>query len=174
MLQFIVQFCHFLRWSSEPPGGRFGVLPCRGKCGLICPGSQRWTPSPKGLTASLGPWLPPSPCRVSAPVHQAKMAGWIIPGLEGVIEAGSCKILAVEPSRVHIKGPSKTKTQDNIPQGGWSCHLPRGLCGLRLQWPWAEIMSGNLRQARSPAAPSRGSVCVLPDASHTGNSWASA
>lgn len=42
------------------------------------------------------------------------MAGWIIPGLEGVLEAGSGKILALEPSRVHIKGPSKTKTQDNI------------------------------------------------------------
>ena len=95
-----------------------GVLPCRGKLVLICPGSQRWTPSPKGLTVSPGPGPPPSQCRVSPPVHQAEMAGWIIPGLEGVLEAGSGKILALEPSRVHIKGPSKTKTQDNIPQGG--------------------------------------------------------
>lgn len=79
----------------------------------VDPKPKRSDCEPRAMTSSL-----PVQSQCSTPVHQAKMAGWIIPGLEGVIEAGSCKILAVEPSRVHIKGPSKTKTQDNIPQGG--------------------------------------------------------
>lgn len=98
-------------------GVGIGVLTCREKLGVICPGPQSWTPSPEGLTASPGLWPPPTPCRVDAPVYPTEMAGWIVLSLEGVLEAGSYNTDNVALISSH-QGASKT--QDSISQGGWS------------------------------------------------------